>query len=322
MLVALLPLVSPPVWPRTATPFGSEQPVWQPASAWDDGTGLFGAIDVPADYDPWVLALGRSVYADLQRARQAALRKESTNLSVALGEALDTIHRLRLPAGVMALDAQLQVIRKDLRDTGKHPDDTLWVPVAAEINKVLVYVPEAVGRRMGEALRGRTNAARPSDAQNAARQPDLVASSMQYSLGMFPLNKVRRDLAAASAAAADRPTPDWDGALHAVQDALTAFRWYTQAPAPGLLSAKNAVIHAYDLARGMYAHPELWWSVSRYLDRARQLLAETPSEWPLVDQTSKTIHTIELHKEDAVGSIGALLGALQAEIHRGRQRAG
>jgi hypothetical protein len=267
------------------------------------------------------LTLGRRVYADLQRARQAALHKEPTNLTVALGEARDTLHRLRLPADVMALDAQLQVIRNDLHDTGKQPDDSLWVPVEAEINRVLVYAPDDVGNRVRQALRNGRSAARRGDVETARGQLDMVASSMQYSLAMFPLNKVRSDLDAALTAASRLPKPDWSGALDAVQDALATFHWYTQRPAFGLLAAYHDVLSAYDLARGLYAHPERWRRVSEFLRRAQRSLEITPNEWGLARLARKSSYRVELHRNDAGSSIKYLLNALESQIQEQRGNA-
>ena len=58
-------------------------------------------------------------------------------------------------------------------------------------------------------------------------QLDVVTSSIQYSLGMFPLQKVKEDLDAARATAS-LSKPDWAGTLEAVQSALAAFHWYTR----------------------------------------------------------------------------------------------
>ena len=104
--------------------------VWEPALGREQ-SGLFSAGDqgTPATYDTLLLSLGRSVYTQLQRAREAALQKQVTNLRVALREARDTLQRLRLPAQLTALADELQVIRNDLADTSKPADADLWVPV-------------------------------------------------------------------------------------------------------------------------------------------------------------------------------------------------
>jgi YfdX protein len=321
MLVSAFLLVPSPAWPLTPWHGSMEEPVWQPASNWDTSTGLFRAGSVPGDYNPLLLTLGRMVYADLQRARQAALHKQPTNLTVALDEARDTVHRLRLPTGVMALDAQLQVIRNDLHDTAKHPDESLWVPVDAEISRVLVYAPDEVGNRVREALRTGRSAAGQGDTETAEGQLNVVASSMQYSLGMFPLNKVRTDLNAALTSATELPGPDWNGALDAVQDALATFHWYTQRPAFDLLAAYDDVLSAYNLARGMYAHPEQWRRVSEYLRRAQHRLEVTPDGWGLARLAGESIYRVELQRNDAGSSIKYLLNALQSHIQQQRQQA-
>jgi hypothetical protein len=234
----------------TAFAASTAEVVWQPASYWQ-GTGLFQDKNhgVPPGYDPLLLVLGRSVYADLQQARQAALDKKAINLMFTLQEAEDTIHRLQLPPEMLALDAQLRVIRNDLKDRSKDMDKALWVPVEAEIDEVLVYVPDDIKKQTREAVRKAWVATGNGDRGRVAEQLDVVTASLQYSLGIFPLYKVEQDLESARASA-DPSRPDWAGALEAVQSALSTFRWYTREPAQGLLSAYNDVINAYVLATG------------------------------------------------------------------------
>ena len=320
MLVSIFIVVPVLVRAQDAAQVSNEDPVWQPASVWDAGARLPDSEQVPADYNPMLLTLGRSVYADLQRARQAVLHKESGNLDVALEEAEDTLHRLQLPANVMALDAQLQVIRNDLHDWSKQPDAGLWVPVEAEISKVLVYAPDELGSRTTEAVRKGRTAAANGDRQTAAGQLDVITNSMQYSLGIFPLNKVRTDLAAALAAAKRAP-PDWDGALKAVQNSLATFHWYTQEPANTLLSAYADVTHAFTLAQGMYSQPEWWRRVRDYLARTQALLADTPDDWGLSTRAQDAIYQLERHRDNAVAAIKSLLNALQSQILQQRQQA-
>jgi len=321
LLLPALLTTSAPVWSGSDWPASAGEPTWQPATDWDASTGLFSAGDVPGDYDPVLLTLGRSIYIDLQRARQAVLQKHPTNLKVALLEARDDVHRLRLPAGVMALDAQLQVIRHDLQDAGKQPDASLWVAVEAEINRVLVYAPVDTGNRVREAVHNGRLAASRGDALGAKNQLDLVADSMQYSLGMFPLNQVRTDLTAALRAATQRPAPDWDGALDAVQDALATFHWYTQKPAYDLLAAQHDLMKGYTLARGMYADPEKWRQAREYLLRAQHRLERTPGGWSLAELTRDAIYEIELHRSDAVSATRYVFNALQSEIQQQRRQA-
>lgn len=315
-LIAPLLLWSGPVWSGSVG-----VPVWQPPSHWDASTDLFRAGDVPQDYNPVLLTLGRSIYVDLQRARQAAVQKQATNLTVALEEARDSIHRLRLPTDVMALDAQLQTIRTDLHDTSKQPDTSLWVPAEAEINKVMVYAPAATGSKVREALHRGRAAAGQGDARAAESQLDLIAASMQYSLGIFPLNQVRTDLNAALKSTAVRPGPDWDGALDAVQDALATFRWYTEEPAYGLLAAHHDLMRAYALTRDMRARPEQWRQASAYLNRAWQVLEDTPGGWSFARLSRDAMYKVERHSSDAISAVRYVLNALHAEIQHQRRQA-
>ena len=314
-LLAVLVLVVASVQVLAGVPPGEH--VWESPSAWEGGGSLaVGNHGVPRFYDPLLLSLGRLVYADLQRARQAALNKESTNLQVALQEARDTIHRLELPSQVMALDAQLQIIRNDLKDRSKGMDDELWVPVEAEIDEVLVYVPDEVKPQVKEAVRKGKAAARAGDRVTASAQLDVITSSMQYSLGMFPLSKVKEDLNAARATAS-LPKPDWTGTLEAIQSALAAFHWYTRQSAHGLLAAYNDVVSAYVLAAGPRFRPDQKQQVLDYLSAAERELESVPGSHSLADKDGRLIDKIEPQGSD----IKVLLNDIQLRIQDERQRA-
>lgn len=283
---------------------------WESPSAWEaHGSAAAGNHAVLEDYDPLLLILGRSVYADLQRARQAALNKQSTNLQVSLQEAGDTIHRLELPSQVMALDAQQQIIRNDLKERSKVMDEELWVPVEAEIDQVLVYLPKGVKPGVtGAVSKGRT-VARAGDGETAPAQPDVVTSSMQYSLGMFPLHKVKEDLDVARATAS-LAKPDWAGTLEAVQSALAAFRWYSRQSGHGLLTAYNDVVNAYVLATGPRFRPDQKQQVLDYLSSAERELGGTPGGRPLSEEARGLVDKVEPHGAD----IRVLLNDIQSRI--------
>ena len=284
--------------------------VWKSPSAWEGvGSLAVGNHGVPNCYDPLLLSLGRSVYADLQRARRAALNKESTNLQVALLEARDTIHRLELPSQLMALDAQLQIIRNDLKDRSKAMDDELWVPVEAEIDAVLVYVPDDAKTRVTEAVGKGEAAARAGDRETASAQLDVITSSMQYSLGMFPLHKVKEDLDVAWATA-NLPKPDWAGTLEAVQSALATFHWYTRQSAHDLLTAYNEVVNAYVLATGPRFRPDQKQQVLDYLSTAERELGSVPGGRALAEKAGALIDKVEPQGSD----IKVLLTDIQSRI--------
>jgi hypothetical protein len=314
-LLAVLVLVLASLQVLAGVPPGEH--VWESPSAWERGGSLaVGNHGVPRFYDPLLLSLGRLVYADLQRARQAALNKESTNLQVALQEARDTIHRLELPSQVMALDAQLQIIRNDLKDLSKGMDDELWVPVEAEIDEVLVYVPDEVKPQVKEAVRKGKAAARAGDRVTASAQLDVITSSIQYSLGMFPLSKVKEDLNAAWATAS-LPKPDWTGTLEAIQSALAAFHWYTRQSAHGLLAAYNDVVSAYVLAAGPRFRPDQKQQVLDYLSAAERELESVPGSHSLAEKDGRLIDKIEPQGSD----IKVLLNDIRLRIQDERQRA-
>ena len=276
------------------------------------GSLAVGNHDVSRLYDPLPLSLGRLVYADLQRARQAALNKEPADLQVALQEARDMLHRLELPSRVMALDAQLQIIRNDIKDRSKDMDNELWLPVEAEVNEVVVYVPDEVKPRVTEAVRKGKAAARAGDRETASAQIDVLTSSIQYSLGMFPLRKVKEDLSAAWATAS-LPKPDWTGTLEAVQSALAAFHWYTRPSAPGLLAAYNDVVSAYVLSAGPRLRSDQKQQVLDYLSAAERELESVPGSHSLAEKDWSLIDKVEPQGSDIKVLLNDILSRIQDE---------
>jgi hypothetical protein len=265
---------------------------------------------VPPRYDPVLLALGRSVYADLQRARQAALDRQATNLRVSIREARETVRRLLGPVEAEPLHEQLEIIRNDLRDRSKQLDSELWVPVEAEIDDTLVYVPESVRTQAHEAIRKAREAASQDDREGVAQQLDVVTSSMEYSLGIFPPGRVKANLESAAASASLSP-PDWAAALEAVQSAMATFHWYTQLPVHALLDAYNDVVDAYVLAAGPVMHDGQKWRIDRYLLRAQRDFERLPDNEALVSATQRLIEARQPQRQE----IRALLGHVQERIH-------
>lgn len=306
-------LLTPPC--VQAVPGSGEE--WLPYQS-PGGSSLYQVDNgrVPAQYDPVLLTLGREVYANLQRARQAALERKSINLRVAIREADETVHRLLRPAEATPLHEQLEIIRNDLRDSHKNLDNELWVPVEAEIDDMLVYVPEDVKAQAHAAIRSAREAAAQGDRQRVAKQLDVVTSSLEYSLGIFPLGRVRADLGAAQASAALEP-PDWTGALEAVQSALATFHWYVRAPAHALLSAYNDVVNAYVLAAGPRIRDDQQWEIIGYLARAHRELDRLPDGKALAAEAGALIEREQPQGRD----IRSLLRHIQARMRAEQQQA-
>lgn len=313
MMIALCALTAPPAIGGLA----GETAIWQPMVAWEKtGSETGNEQRFPRGYDPLLLSLGRSVYADLQEARQAALNKRITNLRVSLQEARETLHRLRLPGQVVALQNQLRVIRNDLQDRSKSLDDELWVPVEVEIDEVLVYAPEKIRTKTSAAIKKGRSAAHKGDSETAMAQLDVVTSSLQYSLGIFPLHKVKQDLETAWLTAS-LPKPDWTGTLEAVQSALATFHWYTRVPIHGLLAAYDNVISAYVLASNPAFRPDQEHQVLEYLTKAQNNLSRAPGGEPLVKKVRGLIDRIKPQGSEIKG----LLDDIQLQIHLQRQQA-
>jgi len=271
---------------------------------------------IPPEYDLVLLALGRSVYEDLQRARQAALNRESTNLLVAIREARDTLRRLQIPPETRLLETQLRIIRNDLKDRSKELDRELWVPVEAEIDAALVYVPEDEKAQAQAAIQQASTAVAQGDRKRVLKQLDVVTSTLQYSLGVFPLPGVKEDLDAAHASAS-LSEPDWSGALEAIQSALATFHWFARVPASGLLSACTDVVNAYVLATGPDIRDDQQWKILDYLARAERALGSTPDGRILAKKVRGLIDGGEPQGSD----IKSLLNDIQAQIRSEQQQA-
>jgi hypothetical protein len=298
-----------------AAPADSE--VWRPAPPGMAGTLFqYDSQRLPPQYDPVLLALGRSVYADLQRARQAALDREATNLRVAIQEARETLRRLQRPPEAGLLEMQLQIIRNDLKDRSKELDNELWVPVESEIDAALVYVPEEVKAQAHEAIHQARTAAAKGERERVKEQLDVVTATLQYSLGVFPLYRVMDDLDAAQSSAS-LSGPDWSGALEAVQSALATFHWFARVPARGLLSAYNDVINAYVLATGPAIRDDQQWKILQYLDRAEHALGDMPDGKELAGKARDLIDRGEPQGSD----IKSLLNDIQSRIRSEQQQA-
>lgn len=255
---------------------------------------------IPSEYDLVLLALGQSVYANLQRARQAALDRESTNLIVAIHEARETLHRLLLPAQKRQLQAQLQIIRKDLGGRSMELDKELWVPLNARIDATLV-IPE-------EVVRTEEPAAPAGGQEHSPDQLDVSTPTTQYSLGVFPLGKIKADLESAQTSANLEP-PDWTGALEAVQSGLDAFHWFGRV-APGLQSAYNDAVNAYVLAAGPAIRDDQKREILRLLDSAERALDALP-EGSMLSEKARIL----IEKGEPEGSdIKSLLNEIQAQI--------
>lgn len=279
---------------------------WQTAPGWEQPFPTDVSNNgVPVDYDPLLLKLGRSVLVDLWKARRAVLDSEPTNLRVDLQQVRDTLRRLQQPAQAMALDAQMRVIRNDLRSRGKVLDGDLWVPVEAHIDEVRVYQPGADGA-VGSATRS-----------DLSRRSDVETPNLRYSLGLFPLHRVQQDVQAAWASAS-LPTPDWSGALEAVQRALMAFHWYTPVPAQALLAAYNDVANAYVLAIGPAARPDWDQKSLDYLVQAQRQLDGIAGGRPLAEETRTLIDKVEPSTDE----LRSLLDDIHSQIQHELQTAG
>ncbi len=289
-----------------------------PAANTETEAGDAGHVDqgAPPYIDPVLLDLGRSIYGNLQRARQAVLDKRSTLLKVAIEEARSDLTLLRLPPEQMALADQLRLIRHDLRDTSKSVDTDLWVPLQIEVNEALAYTSDERWGKARAALAAGMQAAAQDERETAASKLDTVVSVVRYSAGLFPLHKLKDVLDAASSAA-HRDEPDWQAALAALQSAMASIHWYTQAPLQGLTSAYNEVIDAYAVMLNAAITADQRQQAIDSLTRAASRLDASMETKPLADEVRALLGKARFQADD----LRTLLGDLQSQIDSQQNRA-
>jgi hypothetical protein len=201
---------------------------------------------IPPGISSELLAQGREIYADLKAAMVAARARDAISLRDDLRRARGRLEVLSTPPEQRALRAQMNVIRNDLAEKTKLPDASLWVPVEAELDRILVTAPTP--RRVAAtraASRGHAAASR-DDRETAANQLDVLTDALAYRFEAFPLGTVRSDIESALESA-NLTEPYWRGALEAVRSASAQLHWLSRVDAHGLLDAYYAVADSYVL---------------------------------------------------------------------------
>ena len=263
------------------------------------------ARGVPAGYDSLMLALGRDIYRDLQSAHQAASAQQATTLRVRIREAREALDRLRLPADMMALEAQTKVIRDDIGNNGKAPDAGLWVPIEAELDSELVYLPPDSKADALAAVRSGKHAAERGDRTTAAAQLDRLIYAVRYQVAAFPLEPVRAAVESAWLAASREPAPDWIGARDALDRALADVHWVTHANnARDLLRAYSAALDADAL------WPHHRQAAIERLARAETALRRMPDSNGLADQAHRLARQATLSDADLKAFLHQVSGRL------------
>lgn len=262
-----------------------------------------------------ILAVARSVYGDLQEARLAALARAAATLRLDLQAARKDIRQLPLPTAVAGLQAQLRVIRNNLRDREGKLDPGLWIPISSEIDQLLVYVPEREKRRIRDAIKEAKEAAVNNDRKTMATLLKTIASSISYAIGAFPLYRVEEDIESAWVSANASP-PYWDGALEAIESALGSLHWYTHAPTKGLLDAQDELVSAYILVTDLRFRTEQGQQALHYLLRAQSVLQKSPGGKELANEVQGLIDRLDLSGTD----IKRILGEVQEQIESQRRQ--
>jgi hypothetical protein len=270
---------------------------------------------IPPDYNTYLLAQGKDVYAQLQIARQAALNHNQAGFISALGQAREALDKVQVPGQVKALDKQLGIIKQDLGKQGNKLDTGLWIPVEANLRDALVFSSDTLINKAAASAKKGMEAARNNDSDNAKVALGELVDVSTYNLGVFPLTKVKADLDSASAAA-DNDSPYWSGALEAVQSALATFHWYDEVPSHGLLAAYTDAVSAYTLASSPNFLPAQRQSVIDQLGKAADELQKSPDTTELVAETRSLIDKVTPES----GAIKRLLQHIQQQISDQRQQ--
>jgi YfdX protein len=210
------------------------------------GVQITNVTRTPKGFSTALVTQGREVYADLQAASAAVRHRDALALRVALHDAQAKLQFLGSRGEERALEAQMEIIRADLEDQTKPPDVTLWVPVEAELDRVLIGAPPPVKSAASQAVEAGKAAAEKGDRKTAKQRLDVLVDAVEFKLGAFPLAKVRQDVQSAARSAA-LPTPDWKAAQEATRSALAQMHWVTRVNSEGLLAAYYAIADAQAL---------------------------------------------------------------------------
>lgn len=271
-------------------------------------------MDIPPDYDSYLLYTSSQVYKQLKLAREAALNKDSDSLDNALGQARSALDQLRLPRQVMDLDQQLGVIRKNLnQDDQLHAE--LWIPVENSLDGALLFSSDSERQQAVMATENGKRAASQHDRASARKAFKQLLKAVDKNLGAFPLTRVKQDLAVASQSAHDNP-PYWAGSLEAIQSALATFHWYAQIPARGLLSAYTHAVNAYALVTAPSFRPDQTQGIINQLSQTATELKSVPKSASLQKETNRLIHDITPDSQ----SIRLLLQNIQDSIRNQRKK--
>lgn len=281
------------------------------ASAPADGTvppAMADSSSIPPEYDTYLLEQGRIVYVQLEVARKAAMAKDKWSFISAVGRANEALKHLEDPHQIEALEKQMGVIHRDIgKPANSNLKQQLWVPVQATLDAGSV----SAGSGAHSVLPDKTSDSNPEFQQSM----EVIKSDVTYSLGMFPLLRVKEDMNSAMRSI-DMAKPYWPGALEAIESALESFHWYQRVPDQGLLTAYSYVVDAYALATGSNARGDKDQEVLNLLQSAAAQLANVSDGEPLLMETKGLIDKIT----PKPGDINLLAQHIQEIIRVKRQQ--
>lgn len=190
-----------------------------------------------------VLDKGRELYKNLLLAQHAAQKHDLIDLRLGLHDADRIVRAQYRPTAVRALIQQADIIRENLKHSGKTIDKGLWLPMRAELETIRVELPVERYRAASGALARGAEAAGKGDKSGANAALDQVEQALVQEYVLLPLTKIRADLRAADNALDPQP-PYWKGVDEALQSALDSIRWVTTEQADSWMSAYLSAVEA------------------------------------------------------------------------------
>ena len=241
-------------------------------------------------YNLYLLTQGKSVYGQLKTAWRALPDKDLASFKVALDLASETLKKLQSPNSIKAIDKQMAIIRRDLKDIEPKLGDDSWIPVEAMLEDSPVIPTENLTNK-----------------SKATAEP--VEISANYKLGIFPLTAVSKDIQAARQSLNNK-SPDWQGAIKAITHALKSVHWFSKVPAQGLVSAYADTVNAYTLVNAPSFKSEQYQSVIKLLNKAKKEVGKVTDTQELQSEVQALID----NRKPSAADIQDLAGFIKKRI--------
>ncbi len=241
-------------------------------------------------YNLYLITQGKSVYGQLKTAWRAIPDKDLASFKVALDLASETLKKLQSPNSIKAIDKQMAIIRRDLKDIEPKLGDDSWIPVEAMLEDSPVIPTDNLTNK-----------------SKAIAEP--VEISANYKLGIFPLSAVSNDIDSARQSL-DNKSPDWQAASKAITRALKSVHWFSKVSAQGLIAAYADTVNAYTLVNSPSFKPEQYQSVLKLLNKAEKEVEKVSDTQELQSQVQAVID----NKKPSAADIQDLAGFIKKRI--------